>query len=370
MKISILGTRGIPARYGGFETFAENLSAGLVKKGHRVTVYCRSHYAQGRLSAYKGVDLVVLGTVRHKYLDTVAHTLLSALHAVFTKTDIIYFCNAVNSVFIIIPKLMGKKSVINVDGLEWKRKKWNRLAKFIYRASERLATLLADRIVTDSMAIRDYYRERFGVDTEYISYGADIKKGVPPGAVMAKYGLKKRGYLLYVSRLEPENNAHILVAAYEKAKGDMPLLIVGDAPYNKGYIAKLKSTKDKRIKFLGSIYAQGYEELLSNAYAYIHGNEVGGTNPALLEAMAAANCVVVNGVPFNREVIGDCGLWYEPGNAIDLKDKIEYLFDNPHEAEKYRASAVERIRKYYRWEDAVNKTEDMMEGLLEKRGNR
>ena len=182
---------------------------------------------------------------------------------------------------------------------------------------------------------------------------------------MKKLGLKQRNYVLYVSRLEPDNNAHILVEAYEKVKGDMPLIIVGDAPYSNAYIRNLKSTEDKRIKFIGSIYGDGYFELLNNAFAYIHGNEVGGTNPALLEAMACGNCVIVNGVEFNKEVIADCGLWFELNNADDLKNKIEYLLDNPFEVEKYRSLAVERIRKYYNWDDVVEKTEKLMKILID-----
>ena len=363
MKIAIIGTRGIPANYGGFETFAEELSTRLVKRGHKVIVYCRSHSVKTKERFYKGVELVILPTIRHKYFDTVAHTFLSTMHVLFTDTEVIYFCNTINSVFTIIPRIFGKRTILNVDGLEWKRKKWNALAKAAYRISERIATIFANAIVTDSKAIRDYYKKRFGKDTEYISYGADTKRRLPPGPVMKAASLKERGYVLYVSRLEPENNAHILVAAYEKVKGDMPLVIVGDAPYSSKYIAELKSTKDKRIFFLGSIYGDGYVELLTNAYLYVHGNEVGGTNPALLEAMAAGNCVIANGVDFNKEDIADCGLSYEPGNAENLKEKIEHLLDNPGEAENYRQKAAERIKRYYNWDDVVNKTEGLIKGI-------
>lgn len=363
MKISIIGTRGIPANYGGFETFAEELGGRLVRRGHKVIVYCRSHNVKTKERFYKGAELVILPTIRHKYFDTVAHTFLSTIHALFTDAEVIYFCNAINSIFTIIPRFFGKKTIINVDGLEWKRKKWNALAKAAYRVSERVAVAFANAIVTDSMAIHDYYNSRFGKETEYISYGADTEKRLPAGSVMKAHGLKEKGFVLYVSRFEPENNAHVLVEAYEKVGGDMPLVIVGDAPYNKAYIADLKSSKDKRIIFPGSIYGDGYRELLSNAFVYIHGNEVGGTNPALLEAMAAGNCVIVNGVDFNKEVIADCGLWYEPGNTEDLKNKIEYLFDNPGEVERYRQKAVERIRNHYNWDDVVDKTENLMRRL-------
>lgn len=364
MKIAIIGTRGIPANYGGFETFAENLSVRLVQKGHDVTVYCRSNYTKIDRHTYKGVRLVVLPTIKQKYFDTIAHTFFSVLHVIFTDIEVIYFCNAVNSVFTMIPRLFGKKTLINVDGLEWKRKKWNALAKAVYKVSEYIATIFSNKIVTDSMAMYDYYKKRFGKETEYISYGADIKDHIPPGPIMEKYGLKKRRFVLYVSRLEPENNAHILIEAYEKVKGDMPLVIVGDAPYNKTYINKLKSTKDKRIKFLGSIYGDGYFELLSNAFIYVHGNEVGGTNPALLEAMASGNCVIVNGVDFNKEVIGDCGLWFEPNNVENLKNKIEYLINHSEEVARYRTLVVERVKKYYNWSNVIARYEALFTSIL------
>lgn len=359
MNIAIIGTRGIPANYGGFETFAEELSTRLVKKGHTVTVYCRANNIKIKERFYKGVRLVVLPTLRYKYLDTVCHTFLSVLHVIFTPTQIVYFCNPINSAFTIIPRLFGEITIINVDGLEWKRSKWSRLGKAAHKISERIATVFPDIIVTDSIAMRDYYKQTYDKDSKFISYGADIKERIMPGNVMRKFGLQERKFVLYVSRLEPENNAHVLIRAYEKVNGDMPLVIVGDAPYSTEYIKSLKCTKDNRIRFVGSIYGDGYFELLSNAFIYIHGNEVGGTNPALLQAMASGNCIIVNGVEFNKEVIGDSGLWFKCNDCEDLKDKIEYIINHPEEAEKYRAMAVQRMKAHYNWDDVVDKYEKL-----------
>ena len=331
-----------------------------------MTVYCRSGYTEKDVSFYRGVKLVVLPTIRHKYFDTISHTFFSVMHVLFTRTDVIYFCNVVNSIFTFFPRLRGIKTVINVDGLEWKRKKWNSLARFIYRVSEFLATILPNAIITDSHGICTYYKKKFGKNTEYISYGADTEKYIAPGPVMEKWNLKKGRFFLYVSRLEPENNAHVIIWAYKNVKGDMPLVIVGDAPYNKPYINKLKATDDKRVKFTGSIYGDGYFELLSNAFAYIHGNEVGGTNPALLQAMASAKCVIVNGVDFNKEVIEDCGLWFKPGDAMGLKKKMEYILNNPQKAEEYGVAAKKRIKKCYNWDMVIDKTELFMERLIGK----
>lgn len=367
MNIAIIGTRGIPANYGGFETFAENLAVRLVKSGHRVTVYCRSNYVDKAMRSYKGVDLVVLPTIRHKYLDTVAHAFLASCHVAFGGAQAVYFCNPVTSFFIPIPRLFGKKTVLNVDGLERKRKKWNRLARIVSRMAEYAATVFPHRIVTDSRAIHDYYLNTYGKESAQISYGADISAPVPPGGVMSSLGLARRSFILYVSRLEPENNAHTLIEAYSGLPGDVPLVILGDAPYNSEYKARLKAAADRRVVFAGSIYGEGYRELLSNAFLYIHGNEVGGTNPALLQAMADGNCVIANGVIYNREVIADAGVCYEPGDARDLASKIKYFLDNPGETDKYRNLAVERIRKFYDWDDVCRKTEDLIGGLVGKK---
>jgi glycosyltransferase involved in cell wall biosynthesis len=364
MKIAILGIRGIPSCYSGFETFAEELSIRLVHKGHNVSVYCRPQYVNRGERVYRGVNLIVLPTIRHKYLDTVVHTFLSTIHLLFTRVEVIYYCNPINSLFTIIPRLFGKKTIINVDGLEWKRSKWNWLGKTMHKLSEYLVIYFPNAIVTDSKAIQNYYQGKYRANTEYISYGANIKDKIPLSPAMQKLGLKERGYLLYVSRLEPENNAHILINAYEKVKSDLPLIIVGDAVYNQKYISKLKATKDKRIRFLGSIFGEAYYELLSNAYIYVHCNEVGGTNPALLQAMASANCIIANGVVFNREVVDEAGVFYEPGNADDLKRKIEYLLLHSEEVERYRLLAKERVKKYYNWELVAEETEKLMQKLL------
>ena len=284
MKIAILGTRGIPANYGGFETFAEELSSRLVQRGHQVTVYGRTNNVRYQGSVYKGVHLVLLPTIPHKYFDTVAHTFISVCHVLFRDADVALICNSANSIFSFIPRLAGQKTVVNVDGLEWKRGKWNALGKAYLRLSEWLSTFLPTAIVTDARAIQEYYRSRYGKESYFIPYGAEDVRVESTGA-LDRLGVKPDEYFLYVSRLEPENNALLVVQAFERVRTDKKLLIVGDAPYAHAYISKLKSTTDPRIQFPGAIYGQGYRELQSHAFCYIHATEVGGTHPALIEAM-------------------------------------------------------------------------------------
>src|SRR5438876_1627921 len=275
MKLAIIGTRGIPANYGGFETFAEQLATRLVVRGHDVTVYGRSNNIRYPHDRYKGVRLVILPTIGTKHLDTVTHTFLSVLHAIPQRFDCILMCNAANAIFGAISRLTATPLALNVDGIERLRKKWGTVARAYYRMSERLATIIPNVVVTDAAVIRDYYLQEYHTSSVMIAYGAECGR-TETAAVLDRLGVKPREYFLYVSRLEPENNAHVVIEAFEKVKTDKKLLIVGDAPYARGYIEKLKSTRDPRIKFAGAVYGTGYRELQSQAYAYIQATEVGG----------------------------------------------------------------------------------------------
>ena len=214
MRLAILGTRGIPASYGGFETFAEHLSTRLVARGHEVTVYCRSHYTSPRQLEFQGVRLQVLPTIHHKYLDTVVHTFLSALHAAPQRYDAALICNAANAPFAPILRWTGTPVAINVDGLEHKRKKWNFIGRTYYLLAERLATILPNETVTDARVIQDYYRARYGADSTMIAYGADVERR--PDPLVRRWRVEPNRYVLYVSRLEPENNAHLVIEAFKK----------------------------------------------------------------------------------------------------------------------------------------------------------
>jgi glycosyltransferase involved in cell wall biosynthesis len=356
LKIAIMGTRGIPANYGGFETFAEELSTRLVGRGHAVTVYCRSNNIQYSDSHYKGVRLVILPTLKFKYFDTVVHTFLSVFHGLRRTFDAVLICNSVNSVFSIIPRLKGQKVAVNVDGLEWQRAKWSKVGKTVYRISEFLATFFPDHVVTDSVTIQKYYQKKFGKGSTFIPYGAPTQK-IESDEILKRFGLKNRKYVLYVSRLEPENNAHVVVQAFEKTKTDLNLVVVGDAPYNPKYIDDLKNTKDTRIVFTGYVFGQGYRELQSHAYCYVQATEVGGTHPALLEGMGFGNCILANDVPEHREVLGDAGVYFDARQTENLTTRLQYLLDRPEEVEEYRTLASERARNEYSWEMVTSRYE-------------
>ena len=360
MKLAILGTRGIPANYGGFETFAEELSVRLAARGHDVTVYGRSNNIRYKGNEYRGVKLVVLPTIGTKHLDTVFHTFISVFHAIPRRFDVVLICNAANAIFAGVPRMTGSPVALNVDGIERKRKKWGLAGRTYYQVSEYLATLIPNVIVTDAAVIKEYYLQRYGVPSRMIAYGAECSRQ-PTSEVQKRLGVNPRQYILYVSRLEPENNAHVVIQAFERVRGDIPLLIVGDAPYAQNYIASLKATSDSRIRFPGALYGMDYRELQSHAYVYVHATEVGGTHPALIEAMGAGNCVLVYDTPENREVVGECGLYFSSGE--ELSRLLQTVIDDPTLVESYREKAQARARAHYSWDAIADEYESLFREL-------
>jgi glycosyltransferase involved in cell wall biosynthesis len=358
MRIAILGTRGIPASYGGFETFAEHLSTRLVARGHEVTVYCRAHYVSPRQLEYQGVRLEVLPTIRHKYFDTVIHTFISALHAASRRYDAALICNCANAPFSPILRLTGTPVAINVDGLEHKRKKWGRLGRRYYRLAEYLSTLLPNEMVTDAQVIQDYYLTRHKTASTMIAYGSEVERR-PDRAAVRKWRVEPNRYVLYVSRLEPENNAHLVIEAFKRVRTAYRLLIVGDAPYAENYINSLKAQArgDKRIIFTGFVFGQDYRALQQNAYCYIHATEVGGTHPALLEAMGYGNCVLTLATPENVEVVGDAGIPYV--DEFDLAEKLQRVLRDGSLVQAYRNRAQQRIQSHYDWDTVVDQYEQL-----------
>lgn len=357
MRIALLGTRGIPANYGGFETFAEELSTRLVERGHDVTVYCREKPSGTR---YRGVRLQYIPTVRHKYFDTLAHTALSTAHLLLRQFDAVLYCNAANAIFTLAPRLLRMPTALNVDGLERHRKKWNALAKSWYLLSEWLATWCPTAVITDAAKIRDYYLQRYGKESTFIPYGAEIGK-VAETTQLRQLCLQSGDYILYVSRFEPENNALAVRKAFEQVRTSQKLVLVGGAPYAAEYIRQVRDTRDPRILFPGPIYGTGYHQLQSHCSVYVHATEVGGTHPALIEAMGRAATVLYLENDENCEVAGDAGIPFTPDN---LTRKLQWAIDlSPAERTIWGARASERIEKFYSWKAVTNAYEQVLAGV-------
>lgn len=362
MRVAFIGTRGIPASYSGFETFVENLGAGLVEHGHDVTVYCRRHHFAERSASYRGMRLIHLPGIATKHLDTISHTTLSSLHALTQGYDIVVMCISGNSPLALIARVGGARVVLNVDGSDWRRRKWSRGARAYIRFSEWLATRLPNATVTDSLVMQRYYRERFGAETECITYGAEVPPPETTG-ILNRLGLEPRGYLLLVGRLVPENCAHHLVDAYERLHTPLRCVVVGDAPYAGSYIANLKA-RGPNVIFPGYVFGDGYRELMHNAYAVVLASEVGGTHPVLVEAMAAGNCVIVNDTPANLEVIGDAGVSYDGSRGADaLAPLLETLANDPARVAALRGRARDRAGLRYSWDAVVGNYEALFTRL-------
>src|SRR5579884_3202116 len=343
MRVAIVGTRGIPANYGGFETFAEELSTRLAARGHRVRVYCRSRFHE---RFWRGVELTWLPTLRHKYLDTMAHTAIATAHLLLHRTDVALYCNGANAVFTLWPRMLGIPVALNVDGLERKRKKWNRAARAWYLVSERLSTWFPNALVTDARQIAKYYLERYGRQSVFIAYGAETGR-VETEEVLRRLGLERGRYFLYVSRMEPENNALLVRKAFERVDTDLRLALVGDAPYAQDYIARVRETRDGRVLLPGAIYGQGYHELQSHSFAYIHATEVGGTHPALIEAMGRGAVVLYLATPENNEVAGGIGI---PFTHDNLAEKMRQVVQMSSEQREERSrQGMNRVRERYGW---------------------
>jgi glycosyltransferase involved in cell wall biosynthesis len=364
MRIALIGTRGIPANYGGFETCAEEIAVALAAKGHEVTVYCRYGNEPGNPKSFKGVSLIYVPSINTKILGTFSHALFSLVNTLFKPFDILMVFNAGNGPLCLLPMLFGKKIAINVDGLDWKRKKWGWVAKQYYQFAEYISTKSADRIVSDSRVIQHYYRNRYKTESTFIAYGAHIETSGNP-EILKEYNVKPMEYLFVGSRLEPENNADLTIHAFEGVKTDKKLLIAGGANYQSRYIRELQKTKDDRIRFLGPVYKPGHiKELHCGAYAYIHGNGVGGTSPALLKALGYGNCVLSYNVPINAEVVAESVAILYENSVDDLRQKIQYIINHPEEAQRYRQKAITRIKEAYIWNKIADGYERMFSNIL------
>ena len=356
MRIALVGTRGVPARYGGFETAMEEVGRRLVERGHDVTVYCRNGNSgqPADPDEHLGMRLVHLPALRHRSLETLSHTFLSATHLAFSprRFDAVVMCNGANSVALPLFHAAGTPVAVNVDGLEWRRSKWGRTARRYYRAAEGLSVRWADALVADARGIADSYWWEFGAGTQEIPYGAPDLSGTRTDR-LGELGLQPDGYHLVVARFEPENNVTFMIEGYLRSGARRPLVVVGSNPYATDYTRTVErlAARSDRVRLLGGVWDQGLlDQLYKGALTYLHGHSVGGTNPSLLRAMGAATATIAYGCTFNREVAGEHGIYAATPDevAIALTDAEEF----PVATRCRGAGLAERARARYTW-DAV-----------------
>lgn len=368
MRIALMGTRGVPAQYGGFETAVEEVGRRLVERGHDVVVYCR--YPGQERTEYLGMELVNLPAVRRRAAETLSHTALSVAHALTRRRpDVAFVFNAANAPFLPPLRRAGIPVAVHVDGLEWRRAKWGPRASAYYRWAEARCARWADAVIADAHGIADHLAAAHGIEAHYIPYGAPIV--APDAHRLAELGVRPREYHLVVARLEPENHVREIVAGHRSSRCRWPLLVVGDAPYADAYRGEVRAAAagDPRIRFLGSVWdSELLDTLYAHAASYLHGHSVGGTNPSLLRAMGAAAPVTAYDVVFNREVVGGAGLWFRDASGVaSASEAVEH--DPQAAAARGRAGQAD-VAGRYRWDNVADSYEALAEELISTRPGR
>ncbi|SHG58986.1 DUF1972 domain-containing protein [Flagellimonas flava] len=356
MKIAVLGIRGLPANYSGFETCANHTTKHWVEDGHDVLVYCRKHlYPQRDRYTKDGVSLVYLSSLPIKSLETLSHTFFSIIHLCFFRRDfkIVHLYNCGNGLFIPLLKLLGKKVFISVDGLEWKRKKWGRIAKSMYKLGAYMSVKFADKIVVDNKVVQDFYLNRFKKDTELIAYGAKIIANNTPdnNTVLDAHQLKKNNYFIFVGRFVKEKGVQRLIESYLQLNTSMPLVIIGDDVVGNEYRDHIFNTYSEhpKIHLLGYKFGDEYEALLSNALLYVSASELEGTSPSLLAAMGAKVCTLVQGIEENLATVGDSGSVFLVNDYQDLTKKWQNFVDKPDLVDEMAEKGFQHVLKNYNW---------------------
>lgn len=348
MKIALAGIRGIPARYGGFETCVDRTSRLMAAGGHEVAVYNRTQHSETWPEQWEGVQLRYVARPGPVALHTLGHTWRVAAEIGTERFDVVHLYGVGNAPAILPLKRRGHKVVISVDAQDWAREKWGIVARNYLLLAARLATIVADAVVVDSRAIQQVYERRFGRPGHYIAYGAETR-AVEGDSWLRQLGLKPRQYHLFVGRLTPEKRPHHLIEAYRRVRCSWPLLIVGSDPYDRGYDAYLRRLADERVRFVGPVYDDGFHQLCHHCYLYLTASVVEGTSPALLQAMGQGAATLVNGIPANRETIGDAGLAYATDDVDDLVRLWQQVIDEPEALTAVRQAATQRVRRHYNW---------------------
>ncbi|HTE47833.1 MAG TPA: glycosyltransferase [Gemmatimonadaceae bacterium] len=357
----------------GFETAFSEIAPRLVKRGHHVTIYCRSsaHSAARRVPAEDGIELVYMPAPGGKNFSAVASTGIAVLHALVTrKFDVWFFVNVGMGHHAALARLSGSPVVMNVDGLDWQRGKWGPVGRAYFQSAARSAVRYCTRLVTDAEAMRAYYRDNFGVDSEMIAYGAELKVAEHPELLVA-LDLAPREYFLIVSRLIPENSLEAMLEGFRRSTTKKSLVVVGGANYRDAFHGRLRdiAAADERIRLVGHVADQVLlTELWCNCYAYLHGHSVGGTNPALLRAMGCGSCVLARDTVFNREVLGDTGLFFAH-DADAVRALVDHIDGAPEEAEELRDLAPRRILEHYTWDQIATAYDGLFQSVAAGRAS-
>lgn len=362
LKIAFIGGRGVISKYSGIESYYEEVGKHLVNLGHDVTVYCRNYFTP-ELSQHNGMKLVRLPTVRSKHLETVIHTALSTIHALTQKYDVVHYQALGPALFSTFPRLFGTKTVVTVQGLDWQRKKWGRIASAVLRLGERASVRLPNETMVVSRVLQGRYRDMHGIEPIYVPNGGILRERQQARAV-CKWGLEPQNYVLFLGRFSPEKGCHLLVDAFERLNTDVKLVMAGASSYCDSYGQKLRRHASERILMLEWVSGETLDELLTNAMIFVLPSDLEGLSLALLDAMGAGLCVLASDVPENREVVDGAGFTFRRGDSADLSERLQFLIANPSVREAAGRTARKRIEEQYQWQQIAEEVEKAYFSLL------
>ncbi|MDC0382355.1 DUF1972 domain-containing protein [Flavobacteriaceae bacterium] len=367
LKISIIGSRGYPYVYSGYETLIKELSERLVARGCEVTVYCHRNLFKKKPALVKGIKLVYVPTIESKSFSQLIHSFLSMCHAVTSDADVIFAVNAANGPFGLISKIFRKPTAINVDGLEWLRPKWKGLGAKYFKIAARLSTILFDQIINDSDEMRKVYLNMFKKDSVVIAYGATVIKSEEL-SLIKQWPITPKEYYLVVGRMIPDNNADIIVKGFLASNSKKKMVVVGDVFYRDNYADKLKALKDERLIFTGYVNDPDVLAALYHlSYMYVHGHEFGGTNPTMIKAMAYGCAILALETVFNREMLDNdsYGIYFDK-NQDAVRQQINYADEHPNKIEKFRQNSHLGITDKYNWDYITDQYLDVFRQLAKK----
>ena len=367
IKLAIIGTRGYPYVYGGYETFVRELAGRLVKQDVEIHIYCHKDLFKERPSILNGIHLHYIPTVKIQALNQIIHSLFSLFHTCFSKVNVVLVLNLAAGPFGWLGRIFGKKMIINTDGLEWKRPKWKGLGSAYFYFGAWCATKFYHQLVSDASAMQEVYLKQFKAISEVIAYGAPPFIELAPTSLQ-KFNLSPHSYYLIVGRMIPDNNAHVLINEFLASNSTKKLVVVGDVPYKDEYAHKLKAKASERLIFTG--YVNQQEELLSlyqHCFMYLHGHEFGGTNPTMLKAMSNNCAILALDTIFNREMLGNgqFGLFFKKKQG-DLAQKIKSLELNTVEINRLRKIVANGIGEKYDWDKVTDKYLSLFNEVLLK----
>ena len=367
LKIAIIGSRGYPYVYSGYETLIKELSERLVGRDCEVTVYCHRNLFKEKPALVNGIKLVYIPTIETKSLSQLIHSFLSMCHAVVSDVDVIFAVNAANGPYGLISKIFRKRTAINVDGLEWLRPKWNGLGAIYFKTAARLSTILFDQIINDSNEMRKVYLNLFKKESVVIAYGATVRKS-DDSSLIQQWLITPKEYYLVVGRMIPDNNADIIVKGFLASNSTKKMVVVGDVFYKDNYADALKALKDERLIFTGYVNDPDVlTALYHHCYVYVHGHEFGGTNPTMIKAMAYGCAILALNTVFNKEMLDNdsYGIYFEK-NQEAVRLLINYADQYPKEIKKLRQNSHLGITDKYNWDCITNQYLEVFRRLIEK----